>query len=163
MKIDYWEYMSIELPRHHYQEVSIIFLVGAGVMLISNIIHQIMSYHNENLNGVTRWNEKPNEIGRITYTLLSIGYIILNIVMNFVIVIIGMLIGGWIGVLILGILWLIFMAAYGWWQAEKFNFSKGIFNLNEWILQYSKKLPKFKEYRKEIKTKYNKFLNIEYR
>lgn len=92
----------------------------------------------------------------------TLGYLIINVVIQFLILCLFLSIGGPLGLLIMGILWGIILLLDWYHDEENNKHLGGIFGLRLQIIGYPERYDKVQKYEKKLQTKYDSFLNMKY-
>jgi len=96
------------------------------------------------------------------YIPLCIFYIGLNVLLQFSVACLFLVIGGPVGFCIIGLCYFIFNWVLFLIQLTEYNEVYGYFGLILFIIQFSNAFNSAAEYKKRMKTSYKKFLNIKY-
>lgn len=158
----WWEY---GLPET-WENMAIITFIYLGVTIIPSLVWIIVRVFNM-VEGNSRWNRKENREARsqklrIKPPLFFI-YFIFNTIVNILVMMIGMTVGGVIGFGVAMAIWLIWQLVAIITQHDdgdgKVN---GIFLIFARFDQYGNKLAEYLLHREKYKEKYQQYLKIEY-
>lgn len=145
---NWFEYIRVA-PADEWKDMIIMLLVFIGLINLASVINFIVGGIKESLSF-------------FPFVPLALGYFVVNNLINIVIVLIGFSVGGFIGAIIVGLIYLIWICIAAWEDLQDSEPFEGAFRLAAWVIGYSDNYSTFKRYKKEIKEKYNQYLNLEY-
>jgi len=134
---------------HDWRSITIMLLVFIGLINLASVINFIAGGIKESLS-------------LFPFVPLVLGYFVINNLINIAVCIIGFSIGGFVGVLLIGLIYLILLCVSSWEDVQDYDPFEGLFRLSGWVIGYSDNYDTYKRYKKEVKEKYNQYLNLEY-
>jgi len=158
----WWDHITLE----HWESIvtiSLIFLGVVSLFVLIWLIVRIFKKDRDRWSRNRRFNQETRTQRLIIKPPLFLLYFIFNTFVHILVMIIGITAGGFVGWLLVLILWsgthIFFIISQHDDGDEELS---GIFHIFGWLDQYTDKIAEFMLYRKKLKEEYKQYLKIEY-